>query len=68
MRQVAIMFMLSVVMVILFIVAFIAIPRDAVITLPYIGAISAFERCAGRHLRAGDLPIGPAPSTGPKKP
>ncbi len=46
-RQVAIMFMLSVVMVILFIVAFIAIPRDAVITLPYIGAISALNAALG---------------------
>ncbi len=46
-RQVSIMFILSVVMVILFIVAFIAIPRDEVITLPFVGAIGALNAAMG---------------------
>ena len=46
-RQVATMFMLSVLFVILFIVAFIAIPRDAVVSIPFIGPISALNSAMG---------------------
>jgi ubiquinol-cytochrome c reductase iron-sulfur subunit len=46
-RQIASMFMLSAVMVILFIVAFVAIPRDSVITLPYIGPINSLNAALG---------------------
>ena len=46
-RQVTTMFLLSVLMVILFIVAFVAIPRDTVIALPYIGPISALNAAMG---------------------
>lgn len=57
-RQVSIMFMLSVLMVILFIVAFIVIPRDAVITLPYIGAIGALNAAMGVTFGLAILLIG----------
>ncbi len=46
-RQVATMFMLSAIMVVLFIVAFIAIPRDAVVSIPFIGPISALNSAMG---------------------
>ena len=46
-RQVATMFMLSAIMVVLFIIAFIAIPRDAVISIPFIGPISALNSAMG---------------------
>lgn len=46
-RQVTTMFLLSAVMVVLFIVAFVAIPRDAVVSLPYLGPIGALNAAMG---------------------
>ena len=43
-------------MTMLFIVAFVAIPDDAVITIPFIGAIGALQRRTRRDVRPGDLP------------
>lgn len=57
-RQVTIMFTLSVVMVVLFIVAFIAIPRDAVVQIPFIGPISALNAALGVTFGAAIFLVG----------
>lgn len=46
-RQVTTMFTLSVIMVILFIVAFVAIPKDEMIAIPFIGTIGALNAALG---------------------